>query len=74
MKTVTDTVMATANSEVIQALEPPTEASPLWMRTSPEESPQMRKATYRIPHDGRAAGTAAKLVLHVAGKLGRRVS
>jgi hypothetical protein len=32
----------------------------------------MRKATYRIPHDGTAAGTAAKLVLHVAKRLGRR--
>jgi predicted nucleotide-binding protein (sugar kinase/HSP70/actin superfamily) len=36
--------------------------------------PDMRKATYRIPHDGAAAGTAAKLVLHVAGKIGRRIS
>src|SRR5947207_1030841 len=34
--------------------------------------PEMRKATYRIPHDGAAAGTAAKLVLHVASKMGRR--
>src|SRR5438094_854702 len=33
--------------------------------------PEMRKATYRIPHDGAAAGTAAKLVLHVAKKMGR---
>ncbi len=33
--------------------------------------PEMKKATYRVPHDGRAAGTAAKLVLHVAKKLGR---
>jgi predicted nucleotide-binding protein (sugar kinase/HSP70/actin superfamily) len=33
--------------------------------------PEMRKATYKIPHDGQAAGTAARLVLHVAKKLGR---
>src|SRR2546428_1318354 len=33
--------------------------------------PEMKKATYRIPHHGTAAGTAAKLVLHVAKKLGR---
>jgi hypothetical protein len=32
----------------------------------------MKKATYRIPHDGTATGTAAKTVLHVADKLGRR--
>ncbi len=34
--------------------------------------PEMKKATYRIPHDGTAAGTAAKLVLHVAKKMGRQ--
>jgi len=33
--------------------------------------PEMRKATYHIPHDGTATGTAAKLVLHVAAKIGR---
>jgi hypothetical protein len=33
--------------------------------------PEMRRATYRIPHDGTAAGTAAKLVLHVAQTMGR---
>jgi hypothetical protein len=32
----------------------------------------MKKATYAIPHDGAAAGTAAKLVLHVGARLGRR--
>jgi hypothetical protein len=32
----------------------------------------MKKATYLIPHDGTAAGTAAKLVLHVAKRMGRR--
>ena len=34
--------------------------------------PEMRKATYLIPHDGTAAGTAAKTVLHVAKRMGRR--
>jgi len=29
----------------------------------------MRKATYLIPHDGTAAGTAAKTVLHVAKRM-----
>jgi predicted nucleotide-binding protein (sugar kinase/HSP70/actin superfamily) len=33
--------------------------------------PGMKKATYKIPHDGQAAGTAAKTVLHVAQKMGR---
>src|SRR2546428_13539795 len=33
--------------------------------------PSMKQATYPIPHDGTAAATAAKLVLHVAKKLGR---
>jgi len=31
--------------------------------------PEMRKATYLIPHDGTAAGTAAKTVLHVAKRM-----
>jgi predicted nucleotide-binding protein (sugar kinase/HSP70/actin superfamily) len=34
--------------------------------------PEMKKATYLIPHDGAAAGTAAKTVLHVAKRMGRR--
>jgi len=34
--------------------------------------PEMRKATYKLPHDNTAAGTAAKLVLHVAHQMGRR--
>ena len=33
--------------------------------------PEMRKATYRVPHDNTTCGTAAKLVLHVARKMGR---
>jgi len=36
-----------------------------------EQHPEMKSATYRIPHRG-AAGTAANLVLHVAEKMGRR--
>jgi predicted nucleotide-binding protein (sugar kinase/HSP70/actin superfamily) len=35
--------------------------------------PKMKRATYHVPHDG-VAGTAADLVVHVARKLGRRVS
>ena len=37
-----------------------------------EAHPEMKKATYRVPHDGRAAGTAARMVLDVAERLGRR--
>jgi hypothetical protein len=33
---------------------------------------EMKRATYRVPHDGTAAGTAARLVLEVARKMGRR--
>jgi predicted nucleotide-binding protein (sugar kinase/HSP70/actin superfamily) len=40
------------------------------VRTYLHAHPEMRQATYRIPHDGDAAGTAAKLVLHVARRLG----
>jgi hypothetical protein len=36
-----------------------------------EQHPEMKKATYAIPHDGAGAGTAAKLVLHVGARLGR---
>jgi len=36
-----------------------------------DRHPKMKSATYRVPH-GDAAGTAAKLVLHVADKMGRR--
>jgi len=32
--------------------------------------PEMKRATYRIPHDG-VAGTAANLVVHVAQRMGR---
>jgi hypothetical protein len=35
-----------------------------------EAHPEMKRATYRIPHAG-AAGTAANLVLHVARRMGR---
>jgi len=37
-----------------------------------DQHPEMKKATYAIPHDGTAAGTATKTVLHVARRLGRR--
>jgi len=33
--------------------------------------PEMKRATYRVPHRG-VAGTAANLVLHVAERMGRR--
>ncbi len=33
--------------------------------------PEMKRATYRVPHRG-AAGTAANLVRHVAERAGRR--
>jgi predicted nucleotide-binding protein (sugar kinase/HSP70/actin superfamily) len=33
--------------------------------------PEMKTAAYRVPHDGRAAGTAARLILHIARKTGR---
>jgi predicted nucleotide-binding protein (sugar kinase/HSP70/actin superfamily) len=33
--------------------------------------PEMKKATYKIPHDNTTCGTAAKLVLHVAQQMGR---
>jgi predicted nucleotide-binding protein (sugar kinase/HSP70/actin superfamily) len=36
-----------------------------------EKHPEMKQATYRIPHDNTAAGTAAKLVLHVARRMGK---
>src|SRR5205085_12511830 len=35
--------------------------------------PDMKRATYRVPRAG-AAGTAARLVLHVATKMGRNVA
>jgi predicted nucleotide-binding protein (sugar kinase/HSP70/actin superfamily) len=41
------------------------------VRAYMDAHPAMKQATYHVPHDGRAAGTAAKMVLHVATKLGR---
>jgi predicted nucleotide-binding protein (sugar kinase/HSP70/actin superfamily) len=41
------------------------------VRAYVEKHPEMKRATYRIPHDGTAAGTAAKLVLHVAKRMGK---
>jgi hypothetical protein len=38
------------------------------------QHPEMRRASYKVPHDNTTCGTAAKLVLHVARKMGRRVS
>src|SRR3989454_904847 len=42
------------------------------VRAYVDAHPAMKTATYHVPHDGRAAGTAAKMVLHVAEKMGRR--
>jgi predicted nucleotide-binding protein (sugar kinase/HSP70/actin superfamily) len=41
------------------------------VRAYVDEHPEMKKATYLIPHDGMAAGTAARLVLHVAKRMGK---
>jgi predicted nucleotide-binding protein (sugar kinase/HSP70/actin superfamily) len=36
--------------------------------------PEMKRATYRVPHTGAAAGTAAKMILHIAERSGRRAA
>ena len=41
--------------------------TPEGARAHLEAHPEMKKATYRVPHDG-VAGTAANLVLHLAGR------
>jgi predicted nucleotide-binding protein (sugar kinase/HSP70/actin superfamily) len=41
------------------------------VRAYVQAHPEMTKATYRLPHDGTAAGTAARLVLDVARRMGR---
>ena len=48
---------ATANSEVIQALVPPTEVSPLWIRIEPVDIPQAASTRIRaqIQNSGRRA-------------------
>ncbi len=43
-------MMPTLNSEVIQALVPPTEASPDWMRALPVDISQLRRKTRRNSH------------------------
>src|SRR5438093_6411807 len=40
------------------------------VRAYVDKHPEMKRATYRVPH-GDAVGTAANMVLHVAKKLGR---
>ena len=42
------------------------------VRAHLDAHPEMKRATYRIPHTGEAAGVAASLVLHVARQIGRR--
>jgi predicted nucleotide-binding protein (sugar kinase/HSP70/actin superfamily) len=41
------------------------------VRAYVDAHPEMRKATYKVPHDGTAAGTAARLVLDVARQMGK---
>src|SRR5215470_16310186 len=60
-----------AQREFARALED-TQVSEARVRAYLDDHPEMKKATYRVPHDGRAAGTAARMVLHVADRLGRR--
>src|SRR5204862_8364367 len=38
------------------------------VRAYVDAHPELTRATYRVPADGRAAGTAARLVLHVADR------
>jgi predicted nucleotide-binding protein (sugar kinase/HSP70/actin superfamily) len=41
------------------------------VRAYVDAHPELKRATYRVPHTGEAAGTAANLVLHVARRMGR---
>lgn len=43
------------------------------VRAHLDAHPEMKRATYRVPH-GDAAGVAADLVLHVAARMGRRAA
>jgi len=43
------------------------------VRAHLDAHPEMKRATYRVPHAG-AAGVAANLVLHVAARTGRRAA
>ena len=45
----------------------------LELRAHLDAHPEMKRATYRVPH-GDAAGVAADLVLHVAARTGRRAA
>jgi predicted nucleotide-binding protein (sugar kinase/HSP70/actin superfamily) len=44
------------------------------VRAHVERHPEMKRATYHVPHTGAAAGTAACFVLHVAQRMGRRAA
>jgi predicted nucleotide-binding protein (sugar kinase/HSP70/actin superfamily) len=44
------------------------------VRAHLDAHPAMKKATYRVPHDGTVTGTAARLVLDVAAGMGRRAA
>ena len=43
------------------------------VRAHLDAHPEMKRATYRVPHAG-AVGVAANLVLHVAARTGRRAA
>ncbi len=59
-----------AQREYDEALER-TGLTPEAVRAFVEEHPEMKRATYRVPHGG-VVGTAANLVLHVAARRGGR--
>jgi hypothetical protein len=61
---VTDRILAIANSEVIQAFVPPTDASPLSMRTFPVDIPHTASTmiTKRIQVSGRFACIARSVL------------
>jgi hypothetical protein len=42
------------------------------VRAHVDAHPALKRATYRVPPSGLAAGTAANLVLHVAQRMGKR--
>jgi len=58
-----------AQKEFEEALDR-TGLAPEKARALLDAHPQMKKATYRVPHHG-VVGTAANLVLHLAGRRGR---
>jgi len=43
------------------------------VRAHVDAHPELKRASYHVPHPGEASGTAANMVLHVASRLGRTV-